>query len=465
MMRALSLTEVREWLAATLAGPALSADECLFEGISTDTRSVAPGQLFVALRGERFDGHRFLAQARASGAVAAVVDTADASVELPQLVVSDTVEALAALASANRDQSQAELVAVTGSSGKTTVRQMAAAILARMGPTLATEGNLNNHIGVPLTMFRLSPEHRFGAVELGTSGLGEITHTVAVVKPKVAILTNAGQAHLEGFGSYQNIVRAKGEIIEGIGADGVVVLNRDDPAFDQWRQRAGDRTVRSVSCQAHPDADYRAELVASTDQGLEIKAEGPQGWRCHFRVPLPGAHNAMNAMLAVAACRALGAEDDQIVKGLAGLQPVGGRLQVFRLTDELTVIDDSYNANPASMRAALDVLAAYSGQRIAVLGGMGELGEQSALLHREVGAYARDKGIERLLTVGAGARGYAEGFGKQTEQLQSHEQAVAALVDQPTGPMTILVKGSRSSAMDLVVDGIRKKVTSTCCSG
>lgn len=465
MMRALSLSEVRERLAATLAGPAPSADACLFEGVSTDTRSVAPGQLFVALRGERFDGHRFLAQARASGAVAAVVDTADASVELPQLVVSDTVEALAALASANRDQSRAELVAVTGSSGKTTVRQMTAAILSRMGPTLATEGNLNNHIGVPLTMFRLSPEHRFGAVELGASGLGEIAHTVAVVKPKVAILTNAGQAHLEGFGSYQNIVRAKGEIIEGIGADGVVVLNRDDPAFDQWRQRAGDRTVRSVSCQAHPDADYRAELVASTDQGLEIKAEGPQGWHCHFRVPLPGAHNAMNAMLAIAACRALGAEDDQIVRGLAGLQPVGGRLQVFRLTDELTVIDDSYNANPASMRAALDVLATYSGQRIAVLGGMGELGEQSALLHREVGAYVRDKGIERLLTVGAGARGYAEGFGKQTEQLQSHEQAVAALVDQSTGPMTILVKGSRSSAMDLVVDGIRKKVTSTCCSG
>jgi len=241
MMRAFSLAEAREWLQATLAGARTDAGELWFDGVSTDTRSVGDGQLFVALRGERFDGHEFLGQALKQGAVAAVVDTEITDVAIPQLVVSDTVQALADLASGNRSESAARLVAITGSSGKTTVREMTGAILAGMGPTLVTEGNLNNHIGVPLTLFRLTPDHQFGAIELGASGLGEIAHTVSITRPQVAILTNAGQAHLEGFGSYQNIVLAKGEIIDGVPADGAVVLNRDDPAFDQWHARAGQR--------------------------------------------------------------------------------------------------------------------------------------------------------------------------------------------------------------------------------
>lgn len=465
MMRDFSLAEACQWLQARAAGPGVDLAGVRFDGVSTDTRTVTAGQLFVALRGERFDGHRFLEQARSQGAVAAVVDTEDDSVPLPQLVVPDTLAALARLAAESRDESPARLIAITGSSGKTTVRQMTASILERMGPTLATEGNLNNHIGVPLTLFRLAPEHEFGAIELGASGLGEIALTVSLVRPEVAILTNAGQAHLEGFGGYQNIVRAKGEIIDGVPPNGAVVLNRDDPAFDQWLARAGDRRVLSVSLVGHSGADYRAANRVVGEHGVSADMEGPDGWRFSLALPLAGEHNLMNAMLAAAACRELGASDRQLTEGLAAVTPVKGRLQVIPLSGQLTLIDDSYNANPASMKAALDVLAAFPGTRVAVFGAMAELGEGSKALHREVGEHARARGIERLLAVGPGSEAYGEGFGANTEFLQSHDQAVQAIGAAQVGPLTVLVKGSRSSAMDRVVEGIRNKVTNSCCSG
>ncbi len=465
MMRAFSLAEAREWLQATLAGARTDAGELWFDGVSTDTRSVGDGQLFVALRGERFDGHEFLGQALTQGAVAAVVDTEVTDVAIPQLVVSDTVQALADLASANRSGSAARLVAITGSSGKTTVREMTGAILAGMGPTLVTEGNLNNHIGVPLTLFRLTPDHQFGAIELGASGLGEIAHTVSITRPQVAILTNAGQAHLEGFGSYQNIVLAKGEIIDGVPADGAVVLNRDDPAFDQWHARAGQRRVLGVSRMGHPGADYRAEAIMATDQGFEFLVLGPDNWRCHLVLGLPGEHNITNALLALAACRELGATDQQVQSGLMQVEAVKGRLQVLKPAPDLTLIDDSYNANPASMKAALDVLASYPAPRLAVLGAMAELGDEANELHRQVGEHARARGIEKVMVVGAGGNGYGTGFGDETEFFPSHEQAVSAIVAGRSGAMTVLVKGSRSSAMDRVVEGIQKKVKNPCCSG
>lgn len=465
MMRAFSLAEAREWLQATLAGARTDAGELWFDGVSTDTRSVGDGQLFVALRGERFDGHEFLGQALTQGAVAAVVDTEVTDVAIPQLVVSDTVQALADLASANRSGSAARLVAITGSSGKTTVREMTGAILAGMGPTLVTEGNLNNHIGVPLTLFRLTPDHQFGAIELGASGLGEIAHTVSITRPQVAILTNAGQAHLEGFGSYQNIVLAKGEIIDGVPADGAVVLNRDDPAFDQWHARAGQRRVLGVSRMGHPGADYRAEAIMATDQGFEFLVLGPDNWRCHLVLGLPGEHNITNALLALAACRELGATDQQVQSGLMQVEAVKGRLQVLKPAPDLTLIDDSYNANPASMKAALDVLASYPAPRLAVLGAMAELGDEANELHRQVGEHARARGIEKVMVVGAGGNGYGTGFGDETEFFPSHEQAVSAIVADRSGAMTVLVKGSRSSAMDRVVEGIQKKVKNPCCSG
>lgn len=465
MMRAFTLAEARDWLQAALAGGLVEPGSIRFDGVSTDTRSVGPGQLFVALRGEHFDGHEFLAQAQAQGAVAAVVDTEDSTVAMPQLVVTDTVNALAQLAAGNRQESSAQFVAITGSSGKTTVREMTSAMLAGMGPTLATEGNLNNHVGVPLTMFRLAPEHRYGAIELGASGLGEIAHTVAVVRPTVAILTNAGQAHLEGFGSYQNIVVAKGEIIDGVSADGVVVLNRDDPAFEQWRQRAGQRKVISVSRSGHPEADYQIAASNTEGEGFAVTVCGPDGWQCRVQIPLAGEHNLTNGLLALAAARALGATDQQIIDGLRSVQAVKGRLQVLKPASGFNLIDDSYNANPSSMKAAVDVLAGYPGLRIAVFGAMAELGPDTETLHSEVGAYARAQGIDRLMVVGAGGEGYAAGFGTTAEMFQSHDQAVDAIVGGNHQAVTVLVKGSRSSAMDRVVEGIQKKVNNTCCSG
>lgn len=463
MMRSFALAEASNWLGGIVAVGSL--DGLVFRGVSTDTRRIASGDLFVALRGDNFDGHDYLAAAEQAGAVAAVVDKADPDLGLPQILVPDTVDALARLAAGNRDASSARFVAITGSSGKTTVREMVSAILSHVGNTLATEGNLNNHIGVPLTLFRLGPDHELGAIELGASGLGEIAHTVSIVRPDVAILTNAGQAHLEGFGGYDNVVRAKGEIIDGVKDAGLVVLNRDDPAFEQWCQRSGKRRVASVSGREDSGADYYPQAIRNEGDQRAFSAMGPKGWRCDVRLSLHGDHNITNALLAIAAARELGADDESVRAGLMALQPFKGRLQVIELAPKLTIIDDSYNANPASMKAALGVLAEHRASRIAVLGAMAELGGDSLALHREVGEFARSRGIERLLTVGAGCEGYVEGFGDAAEVCATHDDAVRRLFEGPADSQTVLVKGSRSSAMDRVVEGIKEKVGNTCCSG
>ncbi|PXX90122.1 UDP-N-acetylmuramoyl-tripeptide--D-alanyl-D-alanine ligase [Marinobacter vulgaris] len=463
MMQAFPVGDALKWVGGITAGA--SVDGLVFQGVSTDTRKIARGDLFVALRGDNFDGHDYLAVAEEAGAVAAVVDKPDPELALPQILVPDTIAALAKLAAGNRNASPARLVAITGSSGKTTVREMVAAILSCVGSTLATEGNLNNHIGVPLTLFRLTPEHEFGAIELGASGLNEIAHTVNIVRPHVSILTNAGQAHLEGFGGYDNIVRAKGEIIDGVIESGLVVLNRDDPAFDKWQRRAGERRVIGVSRQASAGGDYFADGIREDRDSLVFRACGPRGWACNVSLPLHGEHNITNALLAIAAARELGASDEAVQRGLASVQAVKGRLQVLALSPGLTVIDDSYNANPSSIKAALGVLAARPGTRVAVLGAMAELGSDSLALHREVGEYARAVGIERLIVVGDGCEGYVEGFGDAAEVCATHDDAVRRLFERPADSQTVLVKGSRSSAMDRVVEGIKEKVGNTCCSG
>lgn len=459
MMRTFSLAQAIEWLQPDCCfdGPA----DTTFSDVNTDTRTLKPGDLFVALRGDNFDGHRFVPKAQELGASAAIVDCVDPTLDLPQLLVGDTLAALGRLATGHRSVSNAALVAITGSSGKTTVREMTAAILQQMGPTLVTQGNLNNHIGVPLTLFRLAREHRFGAIELGASGPGEIACTVAMVRPRVVILTNAAQAHLEGFGSYQNIVVAKGEIIDGVADDGLVVLNHDDPAFEQWLARAGSRRVISVSRDGHSSADYQI----SANEGDELCISGPDGWHCEFRLALEGEHNLGNAALAVAATRELGATDKHIRAGLGQMAAVKGRLHIQQLAQGWTLIDDSYNANPASIKAALAVLAKRPRPRIAALGAMAELGAQSAELHQQVGRYARELGIERLLVVGPGGDGYSKGFGPTAQHCATHAEAVTAVLDNTQVPATVLVKGSRSSAMDIVAEGIKNKVNGTCCSG
>ncbi|MFL1483874.1 UDP-N-acetylmuramoyl-tripeptide--D-alanyl-D-alanine ligase [Marinobacter sp. LN3S78] len=461
MMQALSLAEIARVLGVKAPAAAGSARD-----ICTDTRALQPGDLFVALRGERFDGHGFLETAREVGAVAAVVDTADAKVALPQLVVPDTIQALADLARRNRELSDARVIAVTGSSGKTTLKEMLSAILSNEGATLATLGNLNNHIGAPLTLFRLSPKHRYAVIELGASGVGEITHTVAATRPEVAVITNAGEAHLEGFGSYENIVLAKGEIIDGVVDGGTVVLNRDDPAFGTWKKRAGNRRVVSVSARGDA-ADYRCIGYRFGDGAYTIQVETPDHGERSLVLKLPGEHNICNALLAMAAAEAVGAGDTAVRQGLEAVRPAAGRLERKRLNDRVTVIDDSYNANPTSMKAALDVLAREASTRVAVLGGMAELGPEGDRLHREVGEHARNQGIEQLLVVGTteGCDALVSGFGDDARRFDTHQQAVEWLLAHMTGPMTVLVKGSRSSAMDQVVKMLQEKVNNPCCSG
>ncbi|MFC4259362.1 UDP-N-acetylmuramoyl-tripeptide--D-alanyl-D-alanine ligase [Marinobacter lacisalsi] len=454
MMRALALAEVARVLGAL--APAATGS---VRDICTDTRALQAGDLFVALRGERFDGHEFLATARETGAIAAVVDTPDEAVALPQLVVPDTVQALADLARYNRDLSSARVVAVTGSSGKTTFKEMLSAILSREGETLATLGNLNNHIGAPLTLFRLAPKHRFAVIELGASGLGEIAHTVAAAAPEVVVITNAGEAHLEGFGSYENIVQGKGEIIDGVRAGGTVVLNRDDPAFETWKHRAGNRRVMSVSARGD-EADYRCVGYQLANGVYSIRVITPDGSERTLTLNLPGEHNICNALLAMAAAEAAGAGWVSVLSGLKAVKAAAGRLELKPLNDRVTVIDDSYNANPSSMKAALEVLSREAPIRVVVLGGMAELGAEGDQLHREVGEHARHLGIEQFLVVGTsdGCTSLVTGFGAEAHRFDTHQQSVEWLLANITGPMTVLVKGSRSSAMDRVVKMLQEKV-------
>lgn len=456
MMQSFTLQDAAQMTGAVLDA-SVSPDE-RYTGVSTDTRAIEPGDLFVALRGDRFDGHQYVQQALDAGAVAVVVDKRQSAVTGPQLVVGDTVDALGRLALGNRLISKVRCVAVTGSSGKTTVKEMLAAILRQQGNTLATGGNLNNHIGVPLTLFRLAPENQYAVIELGASGVGEIAHTVSLARPDVGIITNAGEAHLEGFGSYDNIVIAKGEIIDGVAADGAVVLNADDPACSVWTERAGSRRVVTVSGDPSRNADYHYRNIRASGGITEFDLIGRDGWQLVIKLNLPGAHNCLNASLAIAATRHFGIADQGIQKGLAALQPVKGRLQQIALKSGVTVIDDSYNANPTSMKAALQLLAESMGTRVAVLGHMGELGAGEDQLHEEVGEFAASLGIDYLLTVGNGTAFYLKGYGSQGLHFESHEQAAEWLLASGMAPMTILTKGSRSSAMENVVRVLLEKV-------
>lgn len=444
--------------AAEMTGAAPMASALTYTGVSTDTRTIQPGDLFVALRGENFDGHRYVQQAIDAGAIAAVVEEIQDDIAAPQLKVDDTLTALGRLALGNRLASPARCVGVTGSSGKTTVKEMLAAILRQEGDTLATRGNLNNHIGVPLTLFCLEPAHRFSVIEMGASGVGEIAYTVNLARPDVAVLTNAGEAHLEGFGSYENIVEAKGEIIDGVAADGVVVLNGDDPACPIWRARAGKREVITVSAHPAVDADYHYRNVRSENGQIQFEAVGSSGWTQQIRLNLPGKHNLLNALMAIAATRALGVKDESVIQGLDELKPVKGRLEKIALKSGVNIVDDSYNANPTSMKAALQHLAEQGGTGAAVLGRMAELGPEAERLHEEIGSLAARLGIAHFLVVGPDTEAYARGYGSGAQQFESHEAAADWLLAHGTSPMTILVKGSRSSAMDLVVRALINKV-------
>ena len=431
-----------------------------FSRVISDTRQLQPGDLFVALVGDRFDGHDYLEEARQRGAVGALVSHA-VDVALPQVLVSDTLVGLQDYARSWRSEFANPVVAVTGSNGKTTTKQLLAAVLAARGPVLATEGNLNNHIGVPLTLARLRDDYSTAVIELGANHLHEIEALAALAQPQIGIVTQAGDAHLEGFGSRDGVARGKGELFAAIAQQpqGVAIINADDVYAPLWSSLAG--PAQQIRFGLSSDADVSAaeiESYAIDDgrNGMRFTLSLPTG-EASVNLPLPGRHNVLNALAAAAAGYALGLSVDVIAAGLAQVQAPSGRVAWKRIASNARLIDDSYNANPTSLDAGLQLLAALPGERWAVLGGMAELGATADSLHVEAGKSARALGLDRLYVTGAMSPHYATGFGEGTRVFATHAELIAALqadVATCASPLTLLVKGSRSARMETVVQAL-----------
>mgnify|MGYP005989392149 FL=1 len=446
MIGVVRLAEVAEFISAKHRGANVP-----FQFVSTDTRTLQPGDLYVALIGDRLDGHQYIEQAIEKGACAVVVSKA-VDVSVPTLLVKDTTEALGLLALFNRNKFQRDVVAITGSSGKTTVKGMMATLLRQQNEVLVTRGNFNNHIGAPITLLRLNDTYDYAVVELGASAEGEIAYTSNLAKPTVSILTNAEASHLEGFGDIETIVRTKGEIIDALPDDGAAILNADSPYFARWKERAGAKHVLSFGLSK--DADVQGSHL-ETDVlgccGFTLKIANEEA---NVQLRVMGRHNVMNALSCAAACHALKMPIAQIVTGLEAFEGVEGRLVEKKGLNGSVVIDDTYNANPASVRAAVDVLGSRVGHKIFVMGDMAELGVETQLAHAESGVYARHGKIDEFFAVGEFSRGAADSFGEHAHWFASHENLVRFLKTKLKPDTAVLVKGSRSAHMDRVVSEI-----------
>ncbi|HMM75403.1 MAG TPA: UDP-N-acetylmuramoyl-tripeptide--D-alanyl-D-alanine ligase [Gammaproteobacteria bacterium] len=437
--------------ARTVRGTLRGAD-AEFHGVSTDTRSIAPGQLFVALRGQRFDAHEMLDAAAEAGA-AGVVVMRDSTARTPSILVGDTRRALGDLAQEWRRRFRLPVIAVTGSNGKTTTKEMIAAILRTQGPTLATAGNLNNDIGVPLTLFRLDEDHRYAVIEMGANRPHDIAELVAIAAPTVALVTMVAPAHLEGFGDVQGVAQAKGCIYSRLPADGVAVINADEVWAAQWRATAGHARVLTFGFA--PGAEITASDIVAGELGAGTRFVLHVGeQRQAVELPFDGEHNVKNALAAAAAAHAVGVSAADIARGLAQAARVAGRLVPKTSRGGMCVIDDSYNANPASLAAAIALLARQPRERWLVFGDMGELGAAAAAAHREIGELARRAGIDRLFGVGPQAKLAVEAFGAGACWYGEASAALAALTALDGAEATVLVKGSRYMQLDRIVEGL-----------
>ena len=422
-----------------------------FDGVSTDTRTLQSGELFVALSGPNFDGGKFVGQASEKGAAGAVV-TALADADIPQITVSDTRIALGQLGAAWRAGQAVTVVGVTGSNGKTTLKELIAACLARVAPTIATQGNLNNEIGMPLMLLRIEPSHEYAVIEMGANHAGEIAYLTSLAKPDVVVITNAGAAHLEGFGSIQGVSRAKGEILQDSARPKAAVLNADDDYFDYWCSLVTD--IEQLSFGFGDNADVRADEISLN--------KGRTEFRLHIAdraypvsLALPGTHNVRNACAAAAVATALGEAPEEIVTALESVEPVAGRLQPLEGIGGATLFDDSYNANPLSVIAAAEFLAVLPGESWLVLGDMFELGADEQQIHADVGSALRDAGIDRLFAVGELSRHAVEAFGDAGQWFASLDELTATLAQGAGDSVNVLVKGSRGMRMERVVDSLR----------
>lgn len=433
-------------VAALLAQPCHINAE--ITGVCTDSRALEPGNLFIAIQGERFDGHDFIHEAEAQGALAAVVSRAVSGVKIPQFVVSDPVHSLAKIAAAHRQDIHCPIIALTGSNGKTTVKEMIAAILPV--PSHATQGNLNNHLGAPLSVLKLHSKHQYAVFELGASHAGEIAHTVAIVHPDVTLINNIAPAHVEGFGSIDGVAHAKGEIHQGLSTAGVAVVNDDDAYAHFWDDIIADKNVLRFSID-HPAAVYAQDIIMDARGCGQFSLILPNG-RTTIQLQVPGVHNIRNALAAAACCHAVGVSIKDIHHGLTHFSGVRGRLSLLSGKNHSLVIDDSYNANLRSVLAALEVLAERPGKKIFVFGDMGELGSWATQHHQEVGLAARRLGIDLLWSCGPLSKLAAESFGAGGEHFANQDFLVQNLIERLSSDTVVLIKGSRSSAMEKIVD-------------
>jgi len=429
----------------------LIGENCTIQGVFTDTRQRQSGSIFVALEGQNFDGHAFLDQALTCGAVAAVVSR-EVDSPLPLLKVADTRRALGKLGAFNRDAFAGTVIGITGSSGKTTVKNMLHSVLSQRGSTLATQGNLNNEIGVPMTLLGIEADHEFAVVEMGAARSGDIAWLCELGRPSVALLLNAMPAHLEGFGSVEDVAQAKGEIYDGLKNTDVAVINADQPWADQWRERAAPATIIDYGIDNSATV-WGTAIRSHGVKGVSFTAVTPDG-EAPLKIELPGLHNVSNALAVVAAGVACGLSMDEIRHGLDLVKPVSGRLSVQRVRSGADVIDDCYNANPGSVRAAIDVLASLDGTRTLLLGAMRELGEQSAVLHKATGGYAKDAGIDQLWGVGPELEVAVAAFGEGGRYFPTRDDAVNSLPGAFSENHCVLVKGSRSAGMELLLKGL-----------
>lgn len=456
------MSQIAEVLDAKLLGA-----DVLMTGVSKDTRDIHQGDLYVALKGDRFDGHQFVSEASAAGAVGALVSdisTENKSVDIPMVYVDDTRVAMGQLAahwcSDWKDKnSAAKLIGITGSNGKTSVKEMCRKILVDFAgepAVLSTKGNLNNDIGLPMMLLELTEKHRFAVMEMGANHVGEIDYLAAIARPDVALVNNVGPAHLEGFGSLENIAKTKAEIYNGLSDDGIAIVNIDDEFSDFWQEYC------SVCCSnkhivGFSMRDEKADVYANRISGNKYQVVLEKE-TADLALRVPGKHNVMNALAAIAATRSLGVPLQSIVASLSEFENIHGRLTILSAASGCRVIDDTYNANPLSVSAAIDVLADMQGSEtdntVLVLGDMGELGESSETLHAEIGKKAKRAGIKALYATGVLSLNTVNAFADNAYHFQTKDDLINALNNDLTGSEVVLIKGSRSAAMEKVVEGI-----------
>ncbi len=479
-----SIAWIMEKVEATYAND-LSADiakKTIIQGVSIDTRTIKSDDIFIALIGPNFNGHDYLQEAISKGAKAIIVSQYTAQLEVPVLKVSDTRIALGKLGAAIKQKLAPKTIGITGSSGKTTVKEMVNAILSKRGIVLATKGNFNNDIGVPLTLLELTEKHEYAVIEMGANHQGEIEYTCNLVKPDVAGIINAAPAHIEGFGSLFGVARAKSEIIKGLAPDAVAILNHDSQFFEFWQGKSSTQQILTFSYESDK-GDFHAKSIFINHEGCaEFELVTPIG-KVAIRLRVPGVHNVSNAVFSAALAISVGANLANVQQGLFDMQSVAGRLAVKIASSKVKVLDDTYNANVGSVKAALDLLASFDGFRVFVFGDMGELGDQAAMYHSQIGDYAQQHNIDALISCGPLSVHASSAMQEKGMACNNNEAAFEALIKligpilnseaginpipisdiamlmpenkiEQKPPVTILVKGSRSAHMEQVVEAI-----------